>query len=73
VLEGKGPHWLVVTGTVAGCYASGFLLDGLRYRTFINWLDVWTGHAVVQGELGAALARTQARLSGLELEHATST
>ena len=68
ILEGKGPHWTVVSGELAGCYAGGFLLEGPRYRTFINWLDVWTGHAVVHGEPGAVVASAKARFRGGLLE-----
>ncbi|MCY0899643.1 MAG: hypothetical protein OWU33_12045 [Firmicutes bacterium] len=68
LLEGKGPHWTVVSGVLADCYAGGFLLRGTRYRTFINWLAIWTGHAVVHGDPGAAVASAKARLCGGNLE-----
>jgi hypothetical protein len=42
----------------------------ISYLHQINWLDVWTGHALAHEAPGAALARTKARLGSLELEHA---
>jgi len=68
ILEGKGPRWTVVSGTLAGCYGGGFLLIGPHYRTFINWLDIWTGHAVLHGDPGAAVASVKARLCGVDFE-----
>lgn len=71
VWEGKGPQRRVLSGRLVACYSSGFLLQESRYRTWINWLDVWTGHAEVREGPGAAVAEARARLCGGNWEAVT--
>jgi hypothetical protein len=62
---GKGPQVNVVVGELLACYSGGLLIQGPRYRTFINWLDIWTGHARVQDAAGDAIITVIQELCGI--------
>lgn len=60
--HGKSAHWHSWAATLAECYPGGLLLQGVRYRTWINAMDLWTGQARCGGEVGEAMDAAFVRL-----------
>ncbi|MCL5972246.1 MAG: hypothetical protein M1499_06770, partial [Firmicutes bacterium] len=50
------------SGTLLECSPGGLLVQGSRYRTWINAKDLWTGQARYDGAAGEAMDAAFVRL-----------
>ncbi len=62
IREGKGDHWASHGAILLSYHSGGLLIQGPRYRTWINAIDLWTGEARCLGDLGEAIDSAFVRL-----------